>query len=78
MAFVAFTAQDVFPITPNDSADLPIHAQAILVGVAGDIKIVTPKGETRTFPVFAGWNPVSTNKVFATGTTATGIHGGIA
>lgn len=65
-------------ITPNDTTP-PAGSQmweAVYVGVAGDVTLVTEGGETVLFksaPV--GFIPVRTNQVKATGTAATNLVG---
>ena len=63
-------------VTPNDSADIDASGPciALLVGVAGDVSVVCPvTGQNVTLPLIAGYNPIRTQRVRATGTTATGI-----
>lgn len=62
-------------VAPNDSADLSSDARALYVGGAGNVKVTTTGGSTVTFTgVVAGSVlPVRARRVFATGTTATGI-----
>lgn len=70
------TAVDAQAVTPSDSATLTNGAcLALYIGVAGNVALVTSQGTTVTF---VGLNagsilPVRTNKVLATGTTATSI-----
>lgn len=67
---------DMFPITPNDSADLPAPTDALYIGTGGEITVITLVGETRTIPVndFA-LLPVGVSRVLQTGTTASQIFG---
>lgn len=64
-------------VTPSDSADLPNGiANAIYCAVGGNLKIDTPQGDTQTIAITAGWanlTKVLVRRVYATGTTATGI-----
>lgn len=61
-------------ITPSDAADLGTYARAIYVGGTGDIKLTTTGGSTVTFTnVPAGIFKVTAQKVFSTGTDATGL-----
>jgi hypothetical protein len=61
-------------ITPNDSTDLPRPARGILVGVAGNVAIVTEDGSALTVPATAGLIiPWRVLRVKATGTTATSL-----
>jgi hypothetical protein len=75
MSFLDNTSKDGFAVTPSDTVDLPVAAQALLIRVAGDVKIRTPRGTVITYPMPAGYNPVEAYRVYATGTTATGIFG---
>ena len=62
-------------ITPNDNTDLDPYARSIRVGVAGNVTIQTPRGESVLF-VGAGAGeiiPVHVKRLMATGTTATDI-----
>ncbi len=69
-------ARDAFAITPDDGADLTNWALALYVGGSGDVRIVTWGGETVTFAnVPVGVLPVRARRVYATGTSATGIVG---
>lgn len=61
-------------VTPHDSNKITITS-GILVGVAGDVKVMYADGSTDTVPLAAGIaHPLRVVQVFATGTTATGIH----
>jgi hypothetical protein len=64
-------------VTPSDSVALTPAAQALWVGGAGAVALVTLNGQTVTFAgVPAGTTlPVAAQLVKATGTTATGIFG---
>jgi len=68
-------ASDAAVVTPNDSADLAGEAQALYVGVGGNINLTTIEGTTVVFVgVSAGVIlPVRTKRVLATSTTATNI-----
>lgn len=69
------SAQDMFNITPNDGADLPNVISALSVQVPGNVHFLTESGADRTVALPAGFFPVRISKVFATGTTATGLVG---
>ena len=60
-------------VTPNDSTDLPLAARFLIIGVAGNVKITTIDGSVLTLAAPAGIFPVTAVRVWATGTTATGI-----
>ncbi len=77
-AWVADDYQDAQAVTPNDGADLPGgKCRALLVSVAGALKVTTAAGTTITLTatqVPAGVVfPLRCSRVFATGTGATGI-----
>lgn len=64
-------------ITPNDSLDVTTPPlRALLVGVAGDVKVTTWDGSVVTIP-FAAKVPLKllVKRVWKTGTTATQIVG---
>lgn len=66
---------DGFPVTPNDSADLPKVTNAIHIGTAGNLRAVTAKGTELTVAMTAGWHRIRLLKIFSTNTTAAGISG---
>lgn len=66
-------AQFAAAVTPDNDNDLATAARALLIGVAGDVKVTTTGGSTVTMTVPAGILPVSVVRVFATGTDATDI-----
>lgn len=69
-------ATHAFAITPSDGVDLSNWALALYVGGGGDVKVDTWGGETVTFAnVQPGVLPVRVKRVYATGTTATGLVG---
>lgn len=69
------SANDFFPITPDDSNDLPFVSLAIYVGTAGDVVVTSMHGNTSTFKnVQAGTVlDVRATRVWATGTTASDL-----
>ncbi len=71
-----------FAITPSDSVDLPRVTRSIYVGAAGNVKVNlayapggTPESVTLTAVPAGTFIPVRATRVFATGTTATGLVG---
>ncbi len=60
-------------VTPADDADLTPTAKCLLIATGGDIKITTEGGDEVTLTVPAGYLLVKVTRVWATGTTATGI-----
>lgn len=69
-------AADVFPITPNDGADLSNTTRAIRAAGAGNVVLITLSGQQRTCAFAAGeTRPIRATRVLATGTTATGLEG---
>ncbi|WP_299684363.1 hypothetical protein [uncultured Tateyamaria sp.] len=69
-------AEDVFVVAPDDGADLPQATRALNVAQSGAVRLTTVSGTTATVYVAAGIAfPVRASRIFATGTTATGIVG---
>lgn len=69
------TAIDLAPVTPNDASFLPVEGRAMRIGTAGTLHFISGAGQERTTNVLAGETLlVQVKKVFATGTTATGIE----
>lgn len=70
------SAQAAVSITPNDSTVINT-VRGIYVGVTGDVKVDMSDGSTVTFVGLSsgGIHPIAARKVYATGTTATGIVG---
>lgn len=68
-------ALDLVPVIPDDSADLTDVATALYVETGGQLRLLTVAGGDRTVAVGdMSILPVGTARVFATGTTASGIH----
>lgn len=68
-------ANDLQPVTPNNSADLPEMAVALYVTTGGAVAFTSAAGESRTVTVPDGFIlPCGVKRVLSTGTTATGIH----
>ncbi|WP_371346100.1 hypothetical protein [Ancylobacter sp. IITR112] len=69
-------ARRAFDITPSDSTDLAEVPKALYVNGAGTIKVTMVAGGTVTFTVASpGPLDIGPARVWATGTTATGIIG---
>jgi len=71
-------AEDAFLVTPNDGVDLAEMTKALLVGVAGNIAVTLSgmaDGTSIILPCPVGYNPLRVSRVWATGTTASGIAG---
>lgn len=65
-----------FAITPNDSTDLGEITVNLYVGTAGACKVTMFDGSVVTYAsLAAGRHPLRVKRVWATGTTATGIVG---
>ncbi|KKM24595.1 hypothetical protein LCGC14_1603570 [marine sediment metagenome] len=72
-------ARIIFLITPSDTVLFRPAARGISMGTAGDLAVVTIKGDTVTIPngaLAAGIiHPIAVRQVLATGTVATDIVG---
>ena len=66
-------ADKIAPVTPADGADLSNVTRALIVAVGGALKVNLRDGTSVTITVPAGVLPISVARVWATGTTATGI-----
>lgn len=65
------------PVTPSDTVDLVDGwCSAFCIAVAGTIKITDILGNAVTLTLPAGWHPVGAQRIWSTGTTATGITAG--
>lgn len=61
-------------VTPDDAADLAQVTRAIYVGETGDLRVTLISGEVAIFVAAgSGWHPIRVMRVWATGTTATGL-----
>ncbi len=61
-------------VTPSDDQDLATVSRGINVAGEGAVRITTARGETAAVHVAAGIVfPIRARKIWATGTTATGI-----
>lgn len=61
-------------ITPDDGTDLVRPSRAINVAQSGSVQVTTLGGSTATVYIAAGIGfPLRVSRIWATGTTATGI-----
>lgn len=61
-------------VTPDDGQDLPAVSRALNVAASGAVQITTAGGDTVSVTVAAGVVfPVRARRIWAAGTTATGI-----
>lgn len=65
----------LFNFTASDSADLPFNTRMLIVGVAGNVQLTDPDGNTATFALPAGQFAVRAQRIWLAGTTATGLVG---
>lgn len=69
-------ATDATEIVPDDAADLTYLTKALNVATAGTVRVTTETGTTTDVFVAAGTVfPLRVRRVWATGTTATGLRG---
>lgn len=67
-------ASHIFEVTPNDTEDLLVASRALNVATEGIVRVTTIGGDTASVAVVAGVPfPIRCTRVWATGTTATGI-----
>lgn len=66
-----------FAITPSDTELLPMTTNAVYVGVTGSLRVEYANGDIDTMQNIAQGmqHPMRIIRVFATGTTATGLSG---
>ena len=69
--------QGGFDVTPSDGADLAEVTRALMVSAAGDVAVTLKNGDQVTLPGLTPGviYPVRVARVWATGTTATGVKG---
>ena len=68
------TCRNAAAVTPSDTADLANVSRFLMVGVAGNLNVITQAGQTVVIPAAAGMPlPIAVSRVKATSTTATGI-----
>jgi threonine dehydrogenase-like Zn-dependent dehydrogenase len=69
-------ATDLLPITPDDAADLAAVTLGLNVATPGAVRVTTKGGTTASVTLVPGVIlPLRVTRVWATGTTATGIVG---
>ena len=61
------------PVTPNDSVDLSDVTRMVTLAVGGTLKATRRDGTAVTVTLPAGAFPMMATRIWATGTTATGI-----
>lgn len=66
-------ADNVSPVTPNDGTDLTYVTRGLIIATAGTLKISLIDGTAVTITAPVGILPIRVARVWATGTTATGI-----
>ncbi|MEL6957811.1 MAG: hypothetical protein AAGL89_02525, partial [Pseudomonadota bacterium] len=66
-----------FDVTPSDSTDLPQVTRGIMVSAAGDVFVTLKSGDQLILPGLTPGviYPVRVARVWAAGTSATGIKG---
>lgn len=65
---------NVIAVTPDDALDLPDASRGLNVALGGAVRVTTTGGTTETLMIAAGGVfPVRATRVWATGTTASGI-----
>ena len=69
--------QGGFDVSPSDSADLAQVTRALMVSAGGDVTVTLKNGDQLTLPGLTPGviYPVRASRVWATGTTATGVKG---
>jgi hypothetical protein len=68
------TCRNAAAVSPSDSVDLANVSRFLVVGVAGNLNVVTEAGQTVVIPAAAGIPlPIAVSRVKLTSTTATGI-----
>ena len=73
---IASPVTGAFVITPNDATDLQEPTVSLYVGTAGTLKATMLDGSVVTYPALAaGRHPLRIARVWANGTSATGLVG---
>lgn len=61
-------------VTPSDTANLPVWPRGLYIGGTGGLRVLSARGEDVSFAAAAvGYHAIRPVRVYATGTTATGI-----
>ncbi len=69
------SAQRIVEVTPDDGLELEFVTRALNVAVSGVVRVQPLKGDPGDVYITAGVAfPIRVTRVFATGTTATGIR----
>lgn len=69
-------AVGAFPIVPSDTVDLPFKIRGVTIGGAGTIRYANLDGEIcNTNTLAPGDKDFFATRIYATGTTATGMTG---
>jgi hypothetical protein len=64
----------LLPVIPDDATDLPVTSRALNVTQSGRVQLTTSGGSVASVYIAAGTAfPVRATRVWASGTTATGI-----
>lgn len=73
---MSISAQSAAQITPNDTTVFST-VRGIYLGASGNLKVDMSDGATVTFTALSAGviHPIAARKIYATGTTATGIVG---
>lgn len=67
-------ASHAYAVTPDDTQDLPTSCRALSVAQGGTVRLTTVGGDDVTVAVTEGSPfPLRCRRIWATGTTATGI-----
>ena len=66
-------ADNIAPVTPDDGTDLTDVTRGIIIAVGGTVKFTLLDGTAVTVTLPAGQFSIRVARVWATGTTATGI-----
>jgi hypothetical protein len=65
----------VFPITPDDANDLQVEIAELAIAVGGAVRLKQPGKADVTVTLPSGRFAMVVERIYATGTTATGLTG---